>query len=153
MLDMFRQSKMLWIGVAMYIASFFLTAVTTSSGSAPGYHCTYITLAFSWDQFKLMAHGLPSPARPLEYVSFLISGWINLLFVAAAILAFSRQHQLPARILKNVIVVMIPFCWIVFFYESAYPREGYFIWTAAMLIVLFAGETREAKTVLSPESN
>jgi len=86
----------------------------------------------------VLAQHLPSPARPLEYVAFLISGWINPLFVIATILASSARRQLLARVLRSIVVVMIPFCWIVFYYDNLYPREGHFLWIAGMLLVLFA---------------
>ena len=31
---------------------------------------------------------------------------------------------------------MFPFCWIVFHFDHLYPREGYFLWTAGMTLML-----------------
>jgi hypothetical protein len=42
--------------------------------------------------------------------------------------------------LRIVLIFMFTACWIVFYYEHLHPRLGYFLWTAAMLLVLFGGE-------------
>jgi hypothetical protein len=41
---------------------------------------------------------------------------------------------------------MIPFSWIVFYVEQLNPREGYFLWIAGMMLILFS-------TARSQESN
>jgi len=33
---------------------------------------------------------------------------------------------------------MIPFCWIVFYNERLYPREGHILWVAGMVLALFS---------------
>ena len=44
---------------------------------------------------------------------------------------------------------MMPFCWLAFYTESLYPREGYFLWTVAMILVLFSkGLGRERRDQL-----
>jgi hypothetical protein len=41
-------------------------------------------------------------------------------------------------ILRTITLVMIPFCWIVFYDEHAYPREGHVLWIAGMVLALFS---------------
>ncbi len=43
-------------------------------------------------------------------------------------------------VLRIVVILMIPFCWVVFHYESLHPREGHFVWIIGMLLVLFSPE-------------
>jgi hypothetical protein len=33
---------------------------------------------------------------------------------------------------------MMPFCWVVFLAMELHPREGYYLWTLGMVVVLFA---------------
>jgi hypothetical protein len=101
----------------------------------------------------MLARHLPSPTNPFEYLAVLVSGWINPVFLIATVLALSPRRQGLARAFRTIVVVMIPFCWIVFYCDSVYPREGYFLWTAGMLVVLFAdrlADDAEASTRTTP---
>jgi hypothetical protein len=76
----------------------------------------------------------------LDFVATLITGWINPAFlVTVALASFSRHRRLIA-VLRIVVLLMVPFSWIEFHYQSVYPREGYFLWTVGMLLVLFSRE-------------
>jgi hypothetical protein len=72
------------------------------------------------------------------YVSLLLSGWINPIFLVALFYVFRGQHHRAVTILSVVILLMIPFCWVVFLYEDFFPREGHFLWIIGMLLVLFS---------------
>jgi hypothetical protein len=67
--------------------------------------------------------------RIVEPFSIASSGFINPLFFAWVFR--------PPKVLRTVLLAMMPFCWVVFYLEPLYPREGYFLWTASMLAVLF----------------
>jgi hypothetical protein len=67
-----------------------------------------------------------------------ISGSINIGFLVTAI-----QHAVaPARAtfqaLRVAVIVMMPFCWVVFRNQDLRPREGYVLWTLGMRLVLFS---------------
>jgi hypothetical protein len=62
-----------------------------------------------------------------------------------------KTHQLT-KMLRNVILLMLPFCWIVFLYRHIYPREGYFLWTGGMLLVLFSSELENRQSALESAS-
>ncbi|GEM_PF-2483679 len=79
-------------------------------------------------------------------VSLEISGLINLVFWAAAVLILRGTHHRLVRALRIAILLMIPFSWIVFYVEQLNPREGYFLWIAGMMLILFS-------TARSQESN
>jgi len=81
--------------------------------------------------------------NPLEFFSLLISGWINPLFLITIILMSRKRFSQPIAILKIIILLMIPFCWIVFYYEKLYPREGHFLWVIGMLLTLFSSKLRK----------
>jgi hypothetical protein len=73
-----------------------------------------------------------------EYVALLISGWINPLFLIILALMLPARHQRAVAILRIVLLLMIPFCWVVFYHYGFYPREGYFLWLFGMLLALFS---------------
>lgn len=75
---------------------------------------------------------------PLGYIATVLSGWINLIFVAAVILLFRSRARRLANVFRTAILLMLPACWIVFFYQNLRPGYAYFLWTAAMLLALFS---------------
>jgi hypothetical protein len=140
---MTRQQKIVWTGVALYVASFFMPAlagavITAPSGWAPGYIC-------AWYAFTLPLNGFGGFHNHLEYFSLLISGWINPVFWMTAPSAFRGSHGQFLGILRIVVFLMIPFCWVVMYQEDSYPREGHFVWIAGMLLVLFSGKLGQAR--------
>jgi hypothetical protein len=89
---------------------------------------------------------------PIEHVSIAISGWINPVFVIAAVFQVIGKTLELTRILRNVILLMFPFCWVEFLYTHVYPREGYFLWVGAMLLVLFSSELENRRSALESVS-
>ncbi len=137
--------KLFWIGLLIYVFSFFLVAVAGQrvlSGPARGYHCASYAflLPLQAPRGESLTHNL------LEFISLLISGWINPVFLIAVALFLNGRHKRSFTILRVIIFLMIPFCWIVFFYEGLYPREGYFLWIMAMLLVLFSDSPMHRST-------
>jgi hypothetical protein len=122
-----------WIGLAGYVVSFFLVGVveTRFVGSIRGYNCAYSALLNPWTDTETLRH--PTAANLADYLSIAISGLINPLFL---VWTFK-----PSKLLRTVLIAMMPFCWVVFYRESLYPREGYFLWTISMLLVLFSGRS------------
>jgi hypothetical protein len=83
---------------------------------------------------------------PIENVSIAISGWINPVFFLAVLFQVIGKTLELTRILRNVILLMFPFCWIVFLHRHVYPREGYFLWIGGMLLVLFSSELENRRS-------
>jgi hypothetical protein len=127
---MANRRTVFWIGLAGYVASFFLVAVVGSPlvGTMRGYNCAYETLLNPWTDAGTLRH--PTPVNLEEYLAIAVSGLINPLFV---VWVFK-----PSKLLRTVLLAMMPFCWVVFYLESLYPREGYFLWTLSMLLVSFS---------------
>ena len=65
--------------------------------------------------------------RAAIYLPFLISGWINIVFLAAVAIRWRSGNGRAFRIMRITTLLMIPFCWMVFYHEHAYPREGHFL--------------------------
>jgi hypothetical protein len=137
-----KRQHILWIGLFLYGVSFLLVAVAlpiAGSGPVRGYHCAFFALILPLDPNPvLFKDGL------VEHVSLFISGCINPVFLAAAALGFAGLHERPTGLLRIITIAMIPFCWVVFCYESIYPREGHFVWIIGMLLVLFPRELSRA---------
>ena len=115
-----------------YATSFALAAGSRGGSSLPGFMCAYVTLVgplVNTDFFEM---------RAAMYIPFLISGWINIVFLAAVAMRRRSGNGRAFRILRTMTLLMIPFCWIVFFHEHAYPREGHVLWIASMVVALFS---------------
>jgi hypothetical protein len=80
---------------------------------------------------------------PIENVSTAIIGWVNPLFLLAVFSVVGKTHQLTT-VLRNVVLILLPLCWVVFVTRHSYPREGYFQWTIGMLLTLFLMELEVA---------
>lgn len=125
--------------MALFAGSFLGTAVVCRSAfisgtEVSGYSCAEMAILMPWsdDGGKLLHE------RPLGYVATLLSGWINLIFVAAVILLLNGRHRRLANVIRSALLLMLPACWIVFFYQSMRPDYAYFLWTAAILLALFS---------------
>jgi hypothetical protein len=124
------------LGLVLYVASFFLTAVKDSKTSAgmPGYKCATTALLAPWggDGLNMLRE------TPVDYFALLFSGWINPVFLITALAFLIQPKGRFAGILRVVLLLMLPACWIVFYKAELRPAQGYFLWTAAMLLVLFS---------------
>ncbi len=140
-----QRRGILLAGITLFSISFFLTGVWDSKPPAdpiPGWYCAGFALRTTQG---LIQRGWPSNSwifqyRQFEFFSLLVSGWINPLFVIAAILVVIQKDRRPFRILRILLLAILPFCWVVFIYERFYPREGYLLWTIGMILVLFSNE-------------
>lgn len=137
------------VGLVIYLLSFFLVATGDREGRTgrlTGYECAYFAV-------KLPLTDTPfSPdsadyAPPFTYLSILISGLINPVFLGYTTLAFLKRKPRTARVLKFALLAMIPFCWVVFHSLEVYPREGHVLWVIGMLLVLYSS----SKQVPSPD--
>jgi hypothetical protein len=132
--------KIFWIGLFTYAVSFFTFAVAgrgPGRGPARGYFCAYAALVLPLNTAALQ-QGRYFEDRMVEYISLVISGLINPLFVLTVILMLTSRCKRFVDILKIIVALMIPSCWVVFHYEDFYPREGHFLWIMGMLLVLYS---------------
>src|SRR5262245_54589006 len=127
--------------MVLFVGSFFLIAVreanATQAGSGMrGYTCAYVAFLSPWgsDGLRMLREG------PMDYFSVLFSGWINPVFLITALVLFIRPDGRLAGTLRIIVLVMFLACWIVFYKEHLHPQAGYFLWTGAMLLVLFSSK-------------
>jgi hypothetical protein len=135
----------LWIGLLLYVASFFLVTVVHSFTGITlrGYLCANSALFSPWEPDATFD-------GRFDFLSTLISGWINPVFLITAIFVFLGRPQRLIAAMRVLVVVMIPFCWVVFHYEGVYPREGHFVWIVGMLVTLFSRELAGGESRVSP---
>jgi hypothetical protein len=145
-----------WLGLLFYGVSFFLFFVGGRGVYTPkppsGADCAIDWFFFPWVYVHLHSMGSFWTDAPIENVSIAISGWINLVFVLAVLFKVIGKTLRLTRILRNVMLLMLPFSWIVFLYWHVYPREGYFLWIGAMVLVLFSSELERRPSALESVS-
>lgn len=127
------------VALLAFIASFFITAANDANGarnaSGPsGYLFAFMALIFPWGDIGLKMLG----KRPMEFFSILLSGWINPVFLITVFLLQIKRTMQWGHVLRVVLLLMLPSCWIAFDYWHLRPRYGYFLWTAAIIMGLFA---------------
>lgn len=119
-----------WAMVA-YGVSFGLVAVSPGGHSVPGFVCAYVTFVIPLVDTNFFV-------RTSQSMPVLISGSINIAFLAAVVIRWRGGNGRAFRILRTTTLVMIPFCWIVFYQQHLYPREGHVLWIASMVVALFS---------------
>ena len=132
---------LIFLGLVLFAFSFRLIAVR-EAGAGPsdpgirGYTCAYVALLSPWgsDGLRMLREG------PLDYFAILLSGSINPVFLIAVVVLLVRPKGSLAGMLRVMLLIMFLACWIVFYKEHLHPREGYLLWTAAMLLVLFSNK-------------
>jgi hypothetical protein len=145
-----------WLGLLLYGVSFSLFFVrgrgvyTPKPPSGADYAIDWFF--FPWVYVHLHSMASFWTDAPIENVSIAISGWINPVFVLAVLFEVIGKTLRLTRILRNVILLMLPFSWIVFLYWHVYPREGYFLWIGAMLLVLFSSQLEGRPSALAAVS-
>ena len=131
-------SALFRVGLLLYAVSFVLAAIV-GTNPARGYWCALYSLDFAVDDIK---HRIAGRSPYLTYnlfesFSLLVSALINVFFLFYVLISrFGREHWI-ASALRLSVPLMIPFCWVVLYYENLHPREGHFLWILGMLLVLF----------------
>ena len=129
------------MGLIIYVLRFFLIAAVDPEawdGRMRGYECAYRVAEVPLTSTPFSPNS-DDYAPPLVYISILISALINPTFLGYVALAFLKPMLRTARVLKFALLLMIPFCWVVFYCLEVYPREGHIFWVIGMLLVLFSG--------------
>jgi len=140
------------VGLVIYMVSFFLVATGDPKGPTGrmrGYECAYLAVevALTDNPFSRNSAVSATSAPLFLYLSILISGLINPVFLIYVTLASLKRTPRTARVLTFALLSMIPFCWVVFHYLEVYPREGHVLWVFGMLLVLFSSWKQVPKQV------
>lgn len=129
---------LLLLGLALFVASFFLIAVRNAGGAGSsggeGYKCALLALTVPWghDGWNMLH------SDPVSYFAVLLSGWINPLFLITLLVRWRRPQGRLGWILGAILLLMFPACWVVFAKVQLRPAAGYFLWTGAMVLALFS---------------
>jgi hypothetical protein len=129
------------VGLVLYVFSFFFVATGVSRGvmgRLMGYECAYLAVESSLTEnpFSPNSSFAATSAPVFVYLSTLISGLINPVFLTYVTLTSLKRAPRAARALRFALLAMIPFCWVVFYFLEVYPREGHVLWVMGMLLVL-----------------
>jgi|WetSurMetagenome_2_1015567.scaffolds.fasta_scaffold247823_1 hypothetical protein len=128
-------------GSVLYIGSFFLMAVYFTKGQGilldplRGWECANIALVHPWESSALSNLS----DAPFAWTALMLSGLINPIFLLTAIRVWRQGARREFLTLAVIVLIMIPFCWVVFHDAGLRPREGYFLWILGMILVLFSG--------------
>jgi hypothetical protein len=142
--------KLFWTGLRIYAISFvlFATAGSAGDGRMLGFMCAFFAFVLPVNEATLaLFHNVPLSIPPVPYVSLIIAGWINPIFLVIAFLILTGLHQRLVAILKVAVVLMLPFTWLFFAtFRMYYPREGHFLWVVGILLGLFSGRIAGGET-------
>jgi len=126
-------------GVLLYVVAFFLPAVWDHGRSYRGLDSTFLSLA------ALSFYSDPVSPGQAWYVSFLktISAFfvvlINPMFLIYAAASPFRPADRTVRVCRVAVPLFIPFCWLLFHWESVRPQIGHYVWIIGMVSVLASG--------------
>ncbi|HEX5435471.1 MAG TPA: hypothetical protein VFY05_14625 [Candidatus Angelobacter sp.] len=125
-------------GISMFAVSFMLPAISQASSAPgspgiPGYKCAFLSLVVTAEEGGTLIR-----QAPLEYISVLISGWINPVFLVSLLLLLIKPRWRSTIALRYVVTVMFVFCWIAFYQIHLYPQQGYFLWMFGILLALYS---------------
>ena len=146
----FLSRALFCFGLLLYILSFFLFATRDSTGGLSGrllgYECAYLgpEAVITNTPFS---HG-DRYEPPLPYLAIFVAGLINPVFLVYVTLAFLGRKPKAMKVLRYVLVAMIPSCWLAFHFLEIYPREGHFVWVGGMLLVLFSNWKQKNKVAV-----
>jgi hypothetical protein len=125
-----------------YAVSFLLIAVSRGASAVPGFWCAYLTFVRPLEVGRRAFDG-----KTIEYIAFLMSGWINIAFLASMTIRWKYGNGQGFRILRTITLAMIPFCWIVLYHERLHPREGHILWVVAMALALFSRSASSSRLI------
>jgi hypothetical protein len=142
--------RIFWAGFIAYLFSFFLVSVggLIGGGTSPlvGGYCAFFAFFYPWVEARdVLLHNVPPLFGPLAYVSLVVSGLINPIFLCWVFLELAELSTRFAHFLRFALLVMIPFSWIfIFFGMYTYPREGNILWIGGMLLAMFSDRLASA---------
>jgi hypothetical protein len=132
---MTRERKIFWTGLSIYAASFFLVSFL-HEGDSYGFYVAFVSLVGPW----IAPVGYGGFHSWIEWAAVLVCGWINLVFLVEVVRVLTRRHRSGVSALRVMVILMIPFCWIAFYYDQLLPREGHIAWILGMMVTLFSIE-------------
>jgi hypothetical protein len=129
--------------ILAYVVSFALVAVSTNGdGSILGVGCAYMALLMLVNP---VVNSRFFEGKAAEYIPVLIFPWINIAFLASLTIRWRRGNGVAFRTLRTATLLMIPSCWMVFYNDGLFPREGHFLWVVGMVLALFSESSSSSR--------
>src|SRR5712671_5306746 len=111
---MLKRNLLMLIGLALYAASFFLPAISSSSaagGAVRGYLCAWITLTVPWGHDGMnVFHD-----KPFVYIAILVSGLTNVVFLITTVLMLIERREKLAAVFRVLLLLMLPCSWFILY--------------------------------------
>jgi hypothetical protein len=124
-------SRTFYVGIFLYLVSFFLPSVRYEGQFAPGWWCAFAAL-FAWT-----TGGLVNAAYQLGVRLTIFGCLLNLLAIAYVSLRLSRR-ALPTRLtVALTVLACIPPMWLSIYLLDAPPYFGHAAWISALVLMIF----------------
>src|SRR4051812_9653802 len=110
-----KQPRLFWIGLLLYVVSFFLVAtVGDLPEPATGYRWALIALMFPFalPPWQLPHTGVFEQTPEVLYVSIVLAGLVNVMFLVAVMIASFGRHRRLFLAFRAAVFICMPFCWI-----------------------------------------
>lgn len=76
--------------------------------------------------------------------SLVLNAWFVPIFIVVLVFLVAGRTPRLNTILRYSALILIPFCWLPFSHlRTYYPRVGYVLWTAGMLLVLLSATVED----------
>jgi hypothetical protein len=132
-----RDRTLRWIGVVVYLTSYFLPSIGNPDQqpmrSMPGWACAFFSIWFGFG--GLFANLTPEGRR--TFLSLLLPGLTNPLFLLYLLLILRRKAQRTRRVLAVLIAIFAATTPVALHFLPLVPLVGYYTWLAALGITLF----------------
>lgn len=122
---------MFYLGIALYLISFFLPSLWNGQGYATGWRCAVLALAV-WGTNGWVDAGYRLGVRLTIFGSL-----INLFAIAYAVLRFFRRAPKARLRLALAILACMPPVWLCLYFLSAAPYVGHAAWIVGLLLAIF----------------
>jgi hypothetical protein len=122
---------LLYLGLILYLISFFLPAVWVIDHFVSGWRCAFLALGV-W-----LTTGSIDPEYQLGVRLTIFGGLINILAIACAVLSLLRSAPRARLIIALAVVTCIPPMWLSIYLLSAPPYVGHVAWIVGLLLMIF----------------
>ncbi len=107
-----------------------------AGNGVPGFAFADWALTVPWGDNPLQLFYRTMP----QHAALFVAGWINLVFLLAVGTKLLWGHKRGFKMLRIVLILMIPSCFLVSHYQGFYFREGFYAWVLGMMVVLFSDD-------------
>ncbi|MGB6974176.1 MAG: hypothetical protein WBD67_05790 [Terracidiphilus sp.] len=138
---MSRSLAVRWVGLILYVVSYFLPAVrtvdfgTSNGGFLPGYFCAFISMVWGVAGF-IPGVGLTAEGQRF-FRMLLLPGLTNPLLLVYFCLPVSKRVARVRRWIGGLVLVCMAWSWIFFLvYRDYIPAVGHYLWVIGLVMIV-----------------